>query len=275
MMADHAPPLLYALAIWFVSTGVILWLDRLPRATYRWSLAVATLVAGAALWGVVQSAGDSGSGAAYLAFTAALALWGWHEMAFLMGRLTGPNKAPCPPGARGWRRFRLAAGTLIHHEIALAATLLLIAGLTWNAPNQTAALTFLLLFGMRLSTKLNIFLGVPNMSEEFLPDHLTYLKSYFRKRAFNLLMPLSLIGGTGVAIWLGNAALAAAAAGVPSTGYTLLFGLAVLGVIEHLFLIAPVPDTALWRWAMPARAVPAMAAQTDITSRPRGGTPEF
>ncbi len=39
---------LYTVFLWWFSTGAILWLDRLPRATHRWSLAAATAVAAAA-----------------------------------------------------------------------------------------------------------------------------------------------------------------------------------------------------------------------------------
>ena len=34
--------------------------------------------------------------------------------------------------------------------------------------------------------------------------------------------------------------------------WSLLTGLALLGVLEHLFLVIPLRDSALWRWAMPA-----------------------
>ena len=34
---------------------------------------------------------------------------------------------------------------------------------------------------MRQSAKLNVFLGVRNLSEEFLPQHLHYLQSYFTR----------------------------------------------------------------------------------------------
>jgi putative photosynthetic complex assembly protein 2 len=78
---------------------------------------------------------------------------------------------------------------VIHHELALAATAAILVALTWGAPNQTASLTFLLLFGLRLSTKLNIFLGVANPPTTFLPEPLAYLQSYFRRRRFNALLP--------------------------------------------------------------------------------------
>ena len=249
-------PLLYAAALWFVSTGVIIMLDRLPKRTNRWSLGIASLVALAALAGIVRSAADPSPAGAYLGFTCALVVWGWHEMSFLMGIVTGPRKSPCPPQAQGWTRFRLAAATLIHHEIALALTTALLIALSWHAVNPTGAAAFAVLFALRLSAKLNIFLGVPNLSVDFLPGRLDYLKSYFRTRRMNPLFPLSVIAAAAAA---GALALAATNAATPgaATGLVLLAALVALGLLEHGFMITPLPDAALWRWAMISRAGPA------------------
>ena len=80
---------------------------------------------------------------------------------------------------------------------------------------------------MRLSTKLNIYLGVPNFSTEILPAQLAYLKSYFRTRAFNALMPLSLALAAALTGWLAMQALASS--GPVATRWSLLAGLALLG----------------------------------------------
>ena len=245
-------PFLFVALLWFVSTGAILWLDRLPRETFIASLLGATVMAGLALAAILISMTDGSPFGAYVGFAAALAIWGWHEMSFLMGFVAGPRRAPLPPGTEGWRRFRLATAALIHHEVALAATALALVAISWGQANQTAALTFLLLFVMRLSTKLNIFLGVPNLAEEMLPDHLTYLKSYFRKRPLNPLFPLSIAGGLWLAAILLDAALTRD--GGFATAAALMFALVALALLEHVFLVLPVRDAALWRWAMAAPA---------------------
>ncbi|WP_337221294.1 DUF3623 family protein, partial [Vibrio parahaemolyticus] len=72
---------------------------------------------------------------------------------------------------------------------------LLIWLLTLDAANATALHSYLLLWGMRLSAKLNLHFGVRNFSEEFLPPHLLYLKSFFRRRRMNALWPLSIVAG--------------------------------------------------------------------------------
>lgn len=242
------PPLLYVLAMWFVGTGAVVWLDSRPRSTFRTSFMLAGGVALAATVYVWLSASDAGAGAAYGGFAAAMAIWAWHEMGFLMGFVAGPNRLPQPPGMRGWARFKAATDTVIHHEVALALTAIMLFVLTWGQPNQAAPLTFALLFVMRVSAKLNLFLGVANLSDEVFPAHLAYLKSYFGTRPVSWLFPFSLALGLGIAWAAWGAAEAATTAGAAVT-HTLLAGLAVLASVEHLFLVLPLKDGAMWRWA--------------------------
>jgi putative photosynthetic complex assembly protein 2 len=248
-IAAHGLPLLYVVMLWFFSTALVVWLDNRRAGSFGLSLTVAGLFAIAGTAIIAVAARDASTFAAYAAFTAAFLIWGWHEMSFLMGHITGRRRMACPAGARGWTRFKLSAQTVIYHEIALVLTLALLAALTWNEPNQTGAAAFAILFAMRLSTKFNIFMGVPNFSTEMLPPQLAYLKSYFRTRAFNPLMPVSLLLGSALTYWLGTNALAAT--GDAAIGWSLLTGLALLGVVEHLFLVLPIGDNALWRWAIP------------------------
>ena len=243
------PPLLFALLMWFIGTGAVVWLDSRPRSTFKTSLTLAGLLSIAALILVWLKADDGGIGGAYTAFAAAIVIWGWHEMSFLMGIVAGPNRAPCPAGATGWQRFTAATATVIHHELAIAATAILLFAITWGQPNQAAPLTFLLLFVMRLSAKFNLFFGVPNLSDEVFPEHLAHLKSYFRVRRMNALFPFSIAFGSALAVWAWLAAEAAPdGSGAAATG-TLIAGLTVLGVVEHLFLVMPVRDAKMWNWA--------------------------
>jgi putative photosynthetic complex assembly protein 2 len=237
-----------ALMAWFFATGAILWLDRRPEESWGASMLGATVASGFAFAAVLISAESGSVAAAYAGFVATILLWGWHEMSFLMGFVTGPRREACPPDATGWQRFKLATATLIHHEIALALTALVLVVVTWGQPNQIAAWTFLLLFGMRLSTKFNIFLGVPQFSDEMLPDHLSYLRTYFRESRGNPLLPwsaLASLGVTGLLAWLAVQAPAGSGAQVQ---YQLLAALSLLGVVEHAFLLLPVRDSALWTW---------------------------
>jgi putative photosynthetic complex assembly protein 2 len=251
-VTEFALPLLFATVLWFVATGFVLWLDKLPSHTWPVSITLASVASGFAMGGIIATAEETSAWAAYVAFACALVLWGWHELSFLMGFVTGPNRNPCPPDARGWRRFRLAAATLIYHEVAMFVCLLVMAAATWGKPNQTATLTFMLLFVMRLSAKFNIFAGVPHLSTEMMPDHMRYLASYFRIAPPRWVFILSVSGIAVLAAWLADLALSSR--GGIATGYALAFALVALAFLEHGFLVVPWQDTAIFRWAMPEQA---------------------
>ncbi len=242
---DWLAPIAFAVFLWWFSTGVILLADRLPRVTPRATLAAASVLAIGALIAVWLVRDESSVLATYIGFTAGLILWGWHEVSFLTGYVTGPRKTACPVGLGLGERFVLAAQTLIYHEVAIALTAAALLVTHWGVANPVAAWTFTLLWLMRLSTKFNIFLGVPNVTEEFLPTHLAHLKTYFRTRAINLLFPVSVTIGTVATTAL---AFAAATSSPPlATMLVLVATLAALGVLEHWFLILPWRDAELWK----------------------------
>lgn len=248
-MVTHGLPIVATLLAWWVSTCAILYLDGLPRATFRWTFGAATLIGLAALWGLAETAGETSVASAYLAVLCALLVWAWNEMAFLFGYIAGSNRSPCDPALRGWARFAQATRAILHHELALLASLAVIAAIGWGGANPFGVATFAVLFALRLSTKLNIFLGVPNTTVEFLPEHLTYLKSYFRHRPMNLLFPLSVTAATLLSAWLVHK-VALASDPFLATGFALLATLAVLGLVEHWFLVVPLPVADLWAWGM-------------------------
>ncbi len=252
--SDIWPPATITIFAWWFSTGLILLLVRLPQHRHLGLLIGFGAIAGLAGWGVVASAAHDTPTGVYCAFLCTLVIWGWHEASFLMGKITGPRPLACPENVTGWRRFGYAAATLIYHEVALFLTLLLIAALTWQSSNQTSLWIFALLFAMRLSAKFNIFLGVPNLTEEFFPAHLEHLKSYLPKKSMNWLMPISLLACLSLIALLGRELLATSAGEGAVTALTVFVTLTILGMIEHIFMITPLPDAALWRWAAPVAA---------------------
>jgi putative photosynthetic complex assembly protein 2 len=257
--------ILFALIAWWFSTGAILYLIGMPRQTFAVSTLAATAVAGMAVFGLWALSDTATTAGAFVGFSCGLVIWGWHEMSFLMGLVTGPRTEPCPPSAAGWRRLVLATETLIYHELAILATAVLVLAITWGEPNQIGAWTFVILWLARLSAKLNIFLGVPNVTEEFLPTHLEFLKSYFRRRPMNLLFPLSITALTAATILLAQIVVDAKVHGFWTSGATLLATLSALALIEHWFLVLPLPVAALWKWGFKSR-------ETDdpkITAPPR------
>ncbi len=253
-MGEAVAPLLVALVAWWTSTGLLFWLIGRPAHTFRWTALGMTVLAAIATGLLVVLRGHGTPLGAYLGFAAGLALWAWHEALFLLGFVAGPRRTECPAGLSTWRRFLASAETVIHHEIAIAVHAMIIVMLSWQAENQVAAWTFLLLWGMRLNAKLVVFLGAPNLSDAFMPRHLSYLSSYFGRRRVTLFFPLFITLATAAATLLSHGAMSAAAGSGDAVALWLLAGLAWLAVFEHWALVLPIPDSALWRWALPVQS---------------------
>ena len=250
----------YALFVWWFSTAVIILLDNLPRRTFRWSMAAGTVLFAVSLWRLAASAHDTSIAGVYAAFTYAVLAWGWQEMSFFMGFVTGPRRTGARMGATLGQRFADGVAACLYHELAIIATAVVIVVATWGEPNQTGTWTFMVLWIMRQSAKLNVFLGVRNLGERFVPTHLQYLMTYMAKRPMNALMPVSITAGTAVTVAL---ALRIGHPGIsPSqaAGYTFLVTMLALAVLEHWMLVLPLPFERLWSWVLnlrhPVRRVP-------------------
>lgn len=249
-MSDVVLPVLYTLFIWWFSTGAIIYLDGLPRWTTRWTLLAVTGLTVAACVGMVATADDTSVAGALAGFTYGLIIWGWQEFSFFTGLLTGPRRTPCPVGVQGWERFRCATEAVLWHELAILAGAVLIVVLTWGADNQMALWTYLLLWGMRQSAKFNVFLGVRNLNEEFVPDHLAWLTTYFARRPINLLFPFSVTVSTVIWAWMVMQAGLHGAMPFEVASWSILATLMALAVLEHWFLVLPLPAAALWKWSL-------------------------
>lgn len=256
----YAGPALYALLVWWFSTGVIIWLDLRP-ATFRWAMGVGTALLAIGLWQLGALSADGSVGAAYAAFTWAVLAWGWQEMAFFMGYVTGPRRVGPPEGASEWQRFVAGVQACLWHELAIAATGVVIIASSWGQPNQVGTWTYCLLWVMRLSAKLNFFLGVLNLGEQFIPPHLSYLRGYMRRRAMNGLFPISVAAGM-----IGVVALALrfnmALTDTQTTSTVFLLTMLTLAVIEHWVMILPIPFARLWGWALAWRKTARTPATT-------------
>jgi len=254
-MSQYLLPVLYTLFVWWFSTGVILYLNGLPRWTYGWTLGGATVLLALALIGLHATRDDTRITGAYVAFTCALVVWAWQEVAFLLGFVTGPRRLPCPPDAQRWRRAGLALQTLLHHEAALIVLGVAVVALTWNGSNPTGLLAFAILWVMRQSAKLNVFLGVRNLNEDFLPIHLKYLHTYFARRPMNSLFPVSVAVSTWLAVLMWQGALAEGIGAFDATALTFAGTLLSLAILEHWFMVLPLPSELLWSWGLRSRAL--------------------
>jgi len=268
---DIGLPFLFAIFLWWFSTGAILYLDGLNRATFRYSFGATSLLAAAALAMLWWSRDATEVSSAYIAFTAALVIWGWNEMAFLMGYLTGTRRVPASERSHGIKRFSEATQTIITHEIAILISAFAIGVATWGSANVVGLWTFLTLWVMRLSTKINIFLGAPNITDEFLPANLTYLSSYFRRRPMNGFFPFAVTFSTLATAWLAHQLFLGQGTPFQVTSYSLLACLMALGVLEHWLLYVPLPTGRLWSWSLkdrPGLSGPVTATITSSESPP-------
>ena len=189
-----------ALISWWFGTGIILLLVRLPKEQFSPARLSWTLISIPALYFTYQSMLENTNANAYMGFISTIVLWGWHELAFLTGWISGPRRVPLEAGLGLWDRFKQSVQVVWHHELALFVTLILLVIVQIGHPNHTAMCTFALLWLMRLSSKLNLFFGVPQVGEQYLPTHLTYMGSYFRKKPVGVFFYCTM--GLSIAAWL-------------------------------------------------------------------------
>ena len=253
-LTSESAPMLLAVVVavftWWFATGLVLLLDGLPRRTYRWSLGLLSVLALGAFAVMRPIASVADAWASYAAFGCAILIWGWQELAFLTGRITGPRRIASTPGAGRAQLFREAVGAILWHELAIAAGGLLIFALVQDQPNRVALWSYGVLWAMRTSAKLNLHFGVRNPGLELLPPHLAYLSGYFRTRPFNAFLPLVITVSGLVLARMVDAARDPSLSAGESTGLALISALLALAILEHLMLVMPWSPAAPWRWAL-------------------------
>jgi putative photosynthetic complex assembly protein 2 len=263
-MHAYVLPALFALFVWWFSTGAIIYLDNLPRDTFKWSLLGASAVFFGCLVGISHTSHLTTTSAAYWAFFYGLFAWGWQEISFYMGYVTGPRDEPCPEGCSGWGHFVHAVQTSLWHELAIIGSGAMIVYLTWGQPNQVGMWTFMVLWWMHQSAKLNVFFGVRNLNEEFLPEHLTFLKSFLKSKPMNLFFPISITISMVITTMLWEHAAHATTMFARSAD-TFLATMMALAILEHWFLVIPLPAGKLWQWGLASRK-PAKAFDVQIVA---------
>ena len=250
-MIDYLLALATVTLAWWLSTGIVLYLNRQSLRMRRLSLLALSALAVLSLLYLPVRAEDRSPIGALLGFAQGLTLWAWLEMTYLMGVVTGPRKAPCPENAGNRQRFWLGLQTSLYHEMSVVALVIGAAALSYGGDNQVAVATCAALWLMRWSAKLNLFLGVRNYNSEWFPAELAYLDSYTRRAPMNLLFPLSVTAGTLVATALLARAMLSADPFTRAADL-LISALLSLAVLEHWFLVYPFGESALWSWALPS-----------------------
>jgi putative photosynthetic complex assembly protein 2 len=99
-MSHLLPPALFTLFAWWLGTGVILWLNRLPRHTYRITFTVASWLAILAFWGLAASRNAATEAGAYGAFSCALLVWAGRRSPSCSDMSPGHVASTCDPAAR-------------------------------------------------------------------------------------------------------------------------------------------------------------------------------
>ena len=247
--------ILLACFLWWFLTGLILfvvnWADTRGVIYHKFVTLGLLPVLVFGFYGFLYSLNNLSVSGVYLAFVSSLSIWGWLELAFLTGVITGPNRLEKPLGVSGFKRFQLAWTAIAYSELTLALVFLILFILSLGQSNLFGFLTFLVLYFARLSAKLNLFFGVPKTNVEFLPTHVGHIASHFKISGTSWFFPLSLILLSGLgAYWFSGFRGAIEASG-NALGYCFLMTLTSLAILEHFFMILSFPDAALWRWMIP------------------------
>ncbi len=263
-MCPYAAPFLATVALWWSSTGLILLLDSQDRRTYVGSMVGASALVTLALWLIAVTASQATAQSAYVAFACGIVVWGWQLLGFYTGFVTGPSKSACAPGSSALSRFVQAVA---HERLSRARRdprRRRAGRLTYGQPNRIALWTYIILWLMHSSAKLNLFLGVPNLGTEMLPGHLAFLTSYMARRPMNALFPASVtVGSVGSAL-LFISACRSGASGFEIAGFAMLGSLMALAVVEHWFLVVPIDGNALWSAFRRSRADGPVATATRV-----------
>ncbi len=244
-----------AIFAWWFFTGVILlavrWADRSGDGAHERLVIGSLPLLALGIASVAFSLQAQSLSAVFAGFLGALIIWGWIELTFLAGVITGPANTTCPEDLNGESRFFRAFATVSHHELVLTLGLFGLVIASDSASNRMALATFMILFLARIFAKLNLYFGVPRINTEFLPARLAHLSSYFRKGPITPAFPAAITALTALLVVCVERLMTAGST-VSETGFALLSALSALALLEHWLMVVPVPDAKLWRWMLPA-----------------------
>jgi len=245
----YLAPIASTIVLWWGSTVALLLLANRPARKHAVIIGVGTCLMLGAMFLVIGLRPDASISAAYLGFGAALVIWGWHELNFLVGYIGGPRKTRCPPRLTMRERFWASTEAIIHHELALAAHALLLVLISVGAENAVAAWVFCTLWVLRLIAKLLIFFGAPNIETSLLPAPIQHLGTYFSRSHQPIPALIAVAITLTAAVWFGVLASGAEPGEFHQTVFLMLTTLVSLALFEILGLVIKIPDQILWSWA--------------------------
>ncbi len=265
-MAAYLVPPVYAAFVWWFSTGAVLLLVGLSARFDALRLLAASVLTATALYGLATSANELSVTSAYTAFTSTILLWGAQEIAFLAGWLTGPRAESCPAGARGFHRLKLALAAILYHELSLLACGAAIVVVTFGGSNQIGLWTFAALWVLRQSSKINLFLGVPVTNDELMPQPVQFLKTYFARKPVGAFFTISVTLAVAALAIMIQRMVEVAVTPFEIASLGLVSALFALGIVEHWFMLLPLPALTLWGWG--ARSQPLRTDTQESTMGP-------
>ncbi len=252
-MITYVLPVLFVLFIWWFSTGAVIYLNNLPRYTYKWSFLGATFVLIASIYGLTVTSQSDSLVSAYWSFTFGLLAWAWTQFTFYTGMITGPRTTPCPSSCKGSLHFWHAVETCMYHEITAALLGVVICFSTMYGKNHVGSWTYTIIWLMHSSAKINAVLGVRNLNDHFFPEQLRYLSSFLKRSPMNVLFPVSITVSTVAISILVYKAMEVVNDPFELLAFTFYIVILALGILEHWFLVLPIPAEALWNWSVKAK----------------------
>jgi putative photosynthetic complex assembly protein 2 len=245
---DVLPPLIGAILLWWGATGIIIYVCR-RKAWRPYAFGVVTLIQPLAFWQLWATRSSADVGGVFASFFWAVIIWGWLETGYYSGFVVGLKNLPeVTPDMPTGKRFKLAVAANLYHEISIIVLSLAVAIAGAGGVNEVGLWTFMILHWTHQSAKLNIFFGVNNLTTDYLPQNLRYMAQYFVKKPLNSFFPFSVTVSIIIATLLLLSAINAPTAGT-ITSQALLFILMTAAVLEHWWLVTPIP-TKVWNWAI-------------------------
>lgn len=259
--SDAFLPILAAVLLWWGTTGVIIFMCG-RKAWRPYVFAAVTLIQPFAFWQLHNSRDYNSVGDIFGSFFWAVVIWSWVECSYYTGFVVGRKVPELEPDAPVGKRFRAAVAANLYHELSIITLSVIVVVLGWGGINDTGLWTFMILHWAHQSAKINVFLGVNNLTTDFLPENLRYMAQYFVKKPLNSLFPFSVTVTTIIATFLFVSTLNTTTSG-QLTGQCLLFVLMCAAIMEHWWLVTPVP-TKIWDWSIKSR----QKNSGEITSEP-------
>lgn len=238
----------FVILVWWTGTALVLVLQhRIHVSDSPWFRAVLLSTSLLGVFALYLSAGSLQWFSVAVAFVAAVTLWGCLELSYYLGLITGTHCQPCTPGLTEWQRFRQALSASIWHELLIVGVGIGLIMLLAARDNPAGLYTFLVLWLMRWSAKINLFFGVPHFSTDWFPQRLAYLDSYLRRAPLSycyvVTMSLASVGLIALII------AATRSEGSLSLVYGLPATLLALAIVEHICMALPIADSRLWHHA--------------------------